>query len=886
MPLEAHALEAFAALAERPGQAVAAQQLQQRSGGGTPVAREALWAAVASINRALAGCAASGYYVAQHPEDGFTLVWPAQTPGAAAPALVIGREEAIAHVASQLQERRFVTIVGAGGMGKTTVAKALARELAARYRDGIHFVDLAPLADSRRVANAVASALGFSLPANEPLASLAAFVRGKQMLVVLDSCEHIIESAAAVAEAILRAEEGIHVLSTSREPLLGWGEWLYRLSPMGLPEPGAVATVQEAMAHSAVQLFVDRAKLGGAGYALQSADVESVVLLCRRLDGIALAIEIAAARVTQLGIAGLATQLEEHLLLLGGPAREAPARHGTLSAMLDWSHELLSAPEKRVFRQLAVFRGNFTLDAATAVLASGDFAQDALGDVVLDLVEKSLLARQPGGGLRMLDTTRAYASAKLAASADGPAARRRHADFILGLLRDAQEEWEAMPPQQWLGRYASWIDDVRFVLEWSFAVGGDAPLGIALAFASFSLARQMSLDVEFKGYVERALVALEGQSPRDYLVEMTLKSYLGSMGQRISLQASPQSLSLEQILGRHGSEIGARDQIIALSSLNHGALMEADFAAATQWTRRAWEAACDCGDPVAVMIARRMQTQVLHFMGDHEGAQAMAREVLESSWRKIPLAYNPSPVEQRVSMRIVLARILWMQGFADQACAMAGDALGQAHTDTAIAQCQALAMCALPVALWNGRDGQCQALARDLEELARRHSLGYWQYWAERVQLVLALRAGGEGMAVDERLLRHGPVEANLRDHLCTFDERLLGADVVARMNQGKVGWCAPEILRTQAVSLTRGSASDTAGAEALLRQSIALARRQGALAWELRSATSLARLLGATGQARLARDQLAAVYAQFTEGFATADLQQAQATLADLQAA
>jgi len=170
-------------------------------------------------------------------------------------------------------------------------------------------------------------------------------------------------------------------------------------------------------------------------------------------------------------------------------------------------------------------------------------------------------------------------------------------------------------------------------------------------------------------------------------------------------------------------------------------------------------------------------------------------------------------------------------------------------------------------------------VAGKLEEVARRHSLGYWQYWAERFQLVLALRAGGPGVAVDERLLRHGPSEANLRDHLCSFDNRLLGADVTARVATGLVGWCAPEVLRAQAQHLAQGSAPDVAGAQALLRQSIALARRQGALAWELRSATSLAALRRDGGE-------LEAVLARFSEGFTTADLQQAQALLGQLQPA
>ncbi len=930
LALDTAALQLLAVLWAQPGTIVTADVLWKKLQTvapqikATPDPTTQLLAHAASINTVMAECVPQGFYVAHYPGEGFAFVAPAPTEGqtkgqtpsqpplallakprdqrlqhsAGRASHIIGREAVIARLARQLPQQRFVTIVGAGGMGKTTVARALATQMAPAYHDGVYIVDLAPLGDARLVPTAVASALGLALSAQNTLGGLAAFVRDKQMLIVLDSCEHVVDSAAAVAEAVLQATGSVHVLATSREPLLARGEWLHRLSPMGLPAAGEAAqSTTDAMASPAVQLFVERAtaaNTGNAGYVFRESDIGPIAALCRRLDGIPLAIEIAAARVAQLGVIGLTSQVEGRLLSLTGTRRTAPPRHKTLAAMLDWSHDLLAAPEKRVLRRLSAFRGNFTLDAATAVAADAQSHTVEITDAVLSLVDKSLVAHASNGSLRLLDTTRAYAREKLGADAEYMALCRRHAEYLRHLLGIAQAEWEAMPRADWLARYGPWIDDIRKALEWSFSSDGDEPLGIALIFASFSLARQLSLDAEFKDHVQRALNALLHATPRQYLVEITLKAYIGSMGQRVESQDSPLYRSLEQILDLPDAGIGPRDQIIALGSLNHASLMAAHFSEAMVSAGRAHKAAHQSGDPVAIMIAERMQAQAQHFMGQHASAQTLAQNVLENSWRKIPLAYNPSPVDQRVSMRILQARILWMQGLADQADLIVKDCLLHAQSDTAIAQCQALAMCALPIALWNGRDAQCQALVSSLDELAARHSLAYWQHWARCYQQVLALRladfpqpadASSATPPVAQALLQHGAFEANLRDHLCTFSPRLFGPDNVVRVRSAMVGWCGPEVLRLQGEAVRTQAPAEPARAEEFFHQALAMAGEQRALSWQLRSAISLARLLQSQGRASEARDQLADVCERFTEGLANADVRDAQKLLAELRA-
>lgn len=885
--LDARAAGVFAVLAKNSPKPVQAQRLRKLADELRPLASEAVWECVSAINDLLAAYKVSGCFVSHHPREGFLLVLPPQKADDcvrvenAGNGSVIGRDDAMLHIASALREHRFLTILGQGGLGKTTVASCLANDSTDDYPDGVFMVDLSRLADRSLVAQAVGTALCLPLVGSDPLVGLAAFVRQKRMLVVLDSCEHVIENAARVAEVLLSAGPDIHVLATSREPLLAVGEWLHRLPALETPRKGERLTRSSVSRFSAVELFLHCVIERHSSFEPTSEDFERVADICRRLDGLPLAIEIAAARATEIGLAKLSRQLDERLLFAEAQLLNAPDRHQTLAAMLDWSHDQLGEAERAALRQLSVFRGRFTLEAAAAVVATVDIAGQDVGSAVLDLAEKSLLSRTASGTFRLLDTTRVYASTKLLPT-EASGVFQRHALYLLSVLRHAEADWQTMAVRPWLDRYGEWIDDIRQSLDWCFGEQGNEWLGADLAFASFALTRQMSLDMEFRRYTQRALSVLEQRVPRDFLTEITLKAYLGSMGQRIDLERSPQHISLEQILELEGARIAAKDQIIAIGSINHAALMSAEFATATRWAERAIMAARDSGDAVAFMIARRMHAQTLHFLGQHDEAGRLAQAVLNEAWRKIPLAYVPSPVDSRVSMRLLFARMLWMKGKARSAAQMADECMQLAESDTAISRCQALAMCALPLALWNREFDVAGALAARLRQVAERHSLAYWVYWAERVELVVELQAGGM-RSPDPRLFIAGSAEANLRDHLCTFDARLLGSDVIARVESGQVGWCAPEVLRLRAEAAMRDTNSASSEVERLFRESIALASRQQALAWELRASMSLADWLVSEERVVEGRSQLALTLEKFDVGECSVDLAEARRKLVQL---
>jgi predicted ATPase/DNA-binding winged helix-turn-helix (wHTH) protein len=445
------ALEILIALVERGGELVSKQDLIARVWPNTFVEPVNLAVHVCALRRALGDGRGGNRFLINSPGRGYRFVAPVTTSeerqpspprpvavehGHNLPALVtrlIGREEVVAGLSAQLSYDRFVTVVGPGGIGKTSVALAAAERLIEAYEHGVWLVDLAPLNDPSLVPGALAAALGFEIRSEEPLAELIAALRDKRMLLVLDNCEHLIVSAAALAGRVLRGAPGVQILATSREPLRAEGERLYRLPPLASPPASRHLAASEALRFPAVQLFVEHAAGALGAFELSDRDAPHVADICRRLDGLALAIEYAAARVDAFGVRGVAACLDDCLQLRTAGRRTALPRQQSLGATLDWSYALLDEAEQRAFRRLAIFPGGFTLQAAGTIAADESHGECEMIDLVAALVAKSLVAADAGGTeprFRLLGTIRAYALAKLAESGEVPALRRRYAAHL------------------------------------------------------------------------------------------------------------------------------------------------------------------------------------------------------------------------------------------------------------------------------------------------------------------------------------------------------------------------------------------------------------------------------------------------------------------------
>jgi predicted ATPase/DNA-binding winged helix-turn-helix (wHTH) protein len=448
--ISSRALDILIVLVDHAGELVSKEQLIARAWPNTRVEENNLRVHIGSLRKLLGDNPAGVSYLATVPGRGYSFVAPveresvepllatvsASVTTAALPApltRLIGRAETLVTLLSRMRKQRLVTIVGPGGMGKTTVALAMADRLSRCFEDQACFVDLSPLADPQLLPSALASMFGMPSRSEDPLSGLLAFLRDKRMLIVLDSCEHLVEVAANMAEALLRGAPGIRVLATSREPLGVEGEWVERLAPLGIPESPGELTAPQARAFPAIQLLVERAAASTEGFKLSDEDVPAALEICQKLDGLPLAIELAAARVGLFGIPGLATRLNDPLSVLTCGRRTASPRHKTLRATLDWSYETLTADEQVVLRRLGIFGGEFTLDSATTVASSADVASVDVPELVATLVAKSLVMaslRDGAASYRLLDTTRAYARENLLQSPDVHLVSRLHAETL------------------------------------------------------------------------------------------------------------------------------------------------------------------------------------------------------------------------------------------------------------------------------------------------------------------------------------------------------------------------------------------------------------------------------------------------------------------------
>ena len=390
-----------------------------------------------------------------------------------------GRAEDLPALGDLIELHKLVTVVGAGGIGKTALAQALAHRLRGSFDDGVWLVELAPVADASIVPTTVAGVLGVELGPDAQVATLAKALSGSRMLIVLDNCEHLLHAVAEVAAALLSAAPDVRLLATSQEPLKVAQEHVYRLGALALPAEGGVENARQA---GAVALFEARAQAADPRFALTEHNIAAVVDVCRHLDGIALAIELAAARLPLLGVDGLLARLDERFSVLKGGRRLALKRHQTLRAALDWSHGLLTQEEQTVFRRLGVFAGGFSLKSAQRVTADGRIDEWAVLDHLGALVDKSLVVAETGEvpRYRLLETSRVFAIEKLQQADETNAVLRSHAEAVLGVFEGSLEEEYVLPTQARLERYLPELDNARAALDWSAGASGDAELQIAL----------------------------------------------------------------------------------------------------------------------------------------------------------------------------------------------------------------------------------------------------------------------------------------------------------------------------------------------------------------------------------------------------------------------
>jgi predicted ATPase/class 3 adenylate cyclase/DNA-binding CsgD family transcriptional regulator len=406
----------------------------------------------------------------------------------------IGRERELAEVKRLLATTRLLTLTGSGGTGKTRLSLEVAAQSLDQFTDGVWFVELAPLADPALVPQTVAIALGVREDPGRPiLTSLCEYVRDRDLLLMLDNCEHLLEACAQLADALLHAAPRLKVLASSREALGIAGEATYHVPSLPNPDPRARPPVAELAHYDAVRLFVERAQSAKSSFALDDANAIAVTQICQRLDGIPLAIELAAARLRAMSVEQIAARLDDRFRLLTGGNRTALPRQQTLRALIDWSYSLLTEPERLLLRRLSVFAGGWTLEAAEAVCADGRLEPEEVLDPLTHLVEKSLVVpdeQTTEPRYRLLETVRQYAREKLLDAGDGEATRSRHLAFFASLAAEAWVKLRSSGQDRWWPRVDAELDNFRTAIDWSLH-GGDTAAGAAIVVSLwwFSIVR-------------------------------------------------------------------------------------------------------------------------------------------------------------------------------------------------------------------------------------------------------------------------------------------------------------------------------------------------------------------------------------------------------------
>jgi predicted ATPase len=481
---------------------------------------------------------------------------------------MFGRAEDLATVRDLLAAHALVSVVGAGGIGKTRLAQALAAELAGDFPDGAWMVELASLADPGLVASAVARTIGIALASERAAIEVVASVLAAQrLLLILDNCEHLIDGVVALVEAVRRAAPDVRLLVTSQEPLKAVEEQTYRLGALSTP---AEAAPDDGRRYGAVDLFVAAARAADPHFALTKRNVAAVAEICRRLDGIPLALELAAARVPLLGVEGLRARLDERFRVLTGGARTVLRRHQTLRGTLEWSHGLLSAEEQAVFRRLGVFAGSFTLEAVQKVAADETLSDWQALDHLGALVDKSLVVAEGEGvpRYRLLETTRAFALERLGETGETEECLRRHARATLEVIEAIPAQPRPDDPASAIAALAAEVDNVRAALQWLAGSPDDAPLTVALNAAAFRVWNATVLTMEGLGHCLAARASLDASTPPGTAAAFWLAlARLGMYSPRIECyEAAQRAADLYRSLGNREKTYSALCTFAAIGS--------------------------------------------------------------------------------------------------------------------------------------------------------------------------------------------------------------------------------------------------------------------------------------------------------------------------------
>lgn len=792
---------------------------------------------------------------------------------------LVGRATDGDRIAQAVRESRLVTIVGPGGMGKTSIAIAVGK----RLKDGgsvgnVDFIDFALVTDPLLAVSALASGLGLGVFGGDPIPGIAAHLDGPFRLLVWDNCEHVIDAVATMADRLLSSVPNITILATSREPLRVAGEHVYRLQALSVPPEGTPA--ERYREFDAVSLFLARTEHDDVDWD-KTENQLAVSEICRSLEGIPLAIEMAARRVSDLGLGTVHQLLGHSLSILTKNSRGAPERHQTMRAALDWSYEALSKPESEALRRLSAFRGPFTRDDAFTV-AGGQRVGTAFCANLSDLIYKSLVTvdvtRKPEV-YRLPQITREYSNEKLIASGDQADVEFRHQRYVLERLKKAALDLETLEASEWRANYSSFVSDVRAALQRAFSDAGSLKDALRLTAESSALWMELGLLAEYRGYLAASVSALEGQtfSPE---IEMKIVATFGMVSHHTEGATERTRAAMRRALELADQLGDVSFQQKALTGIASERLTGGHYSEGLEWARE-FERRFDHSNP-------GLCSRVLGHCLQHNGLFAQSTARIADAYRRtkpavITIHNSGVQYDERMVFATQLSRNLWIQGYSDQSLQIVRECIDHAVTiDHSITIGMAFSTACVPLALIYG-DYELAAYANSiLQDHVTRNSLDLWKPAAAFYDLTINARNGQRsntyGADVDGLTAYLG---GPLLEMCAMAGDELVTEGMLAKAELGTSEWCKPDLMRSRAERLRIAGHNEEA--ETMLERAAALAVELDAPTYELRIRTSLAKIWKGTARQREGVNALEKTYGSFREGFGSRDFGLAAATLRDL---
>ncbi|MET0679073.1 MAG: winged helix-turn-helix domain-containing protein [Bradyrhizobium sp.] len=905
-------------LIENQGELVGKRELMKFAWPDTFVHDSNLKVNIAALRRALPQDKSELPYIVAVPGRGYRFAAPARLetgsgPTSTAPSrgiektlpeprILVGRDGDVTEIAARVCDRGFVTIVGPAGVGKTTVAVAAARDLDGRFGEGACFVDLAAINDPQLVCAAIASSLGSDAGLVDLLTGIVDSLRSSSKLLILDNCEHVLAAAALVAEHIHLAVPHIGIIATSREPLGCQTEDIYRLPPLRYPESDARIDGPEAMTFPAIELFVRRAQ-EATGFHLDDLYAPIVADICRRLDGIPLAIELAAPRLKTCDPATLLRHLDQSFALLNYGPRTAPLRHQALQATLDWSYRLLSEAEATLLRRLSVFAGAFAPEDVLGVAGDIAASPEDITACLENLVSKSLVSQIFIDGrsqCRLLDATRSYAGERLRAEGEHRRAFEGHAGYLLRLFERAEAEWKWRAREDWVATYGRRANDLRKAIDWAFGEDGNAGTGVRLTVAAIPLWDELSSMGESRQRVRSALDATKLIAPYDPVLQMKLAT-AHARGLLFAEQLEPEA------------EAACRESV-RLADING----DADYQLRSVWglavlqsfagrhrevltTLDRFDAIAEhANDHAAAPAGPRFRHMTQFYRGDIVGAHRALKQLARQHDELAPGSrMSRFQVDPYVVIRVSLGFVAWVRGDTVEAARTAKAAVDAATAiGHLVSQSNALALAFIPIALWTGDLDAAERHLTLLVDNLNRRDLASWAPLSQFFGAVIRHQRG-DADAVDRMRIA---VEAILASNFLIRAPMYLGMLAEAALQRGRAqlarssiadafahaerqgeAWCEPELLRIRGLVELNPGESDRA--EQTLLRAVQKAERAGALSFQLRAACDLAGCWAGTGRTSAAVALLEPICRRFASDVGGRDAGNARRVLERIRA-